>query len=82
MGNSLKALEFQIIGAKGWNWAQGTRGGVDKSQIDITTMGSKITNGLFFAGEVLDYLGPCGGYNLNNAWYTGIVAGRNIIKGI
>ena len=37
---------------------------------------SKLQEGLYFTGEILDYDGPCGGYNLNHAWLTGERAGR------
>ncbi len=62
----------------GWDKAQCTAGGVDMEQIDGRTMESEICPGLFFAGEILDIQGPCGGYNLQNAWATGIRAGRAI----
>ena len=42
------------------------------------TMESKLVPGLFFSGEVLDYDGPCGGYNLHHAWLTGIRAGKGM----
>ena len=41
-------------------------------------MESKLVPGLFFSGEVLDYDGPCGGYNLHHAWLTGIRAGKGM----
>jgi len=50
-------------------------GGVALSEIDCTTMQSKIVPGLFFAGEMVDIDGLTGGYNLQNAWTTGYVAG-------
>jgi predicted flavoprotein YhiN len=43
-------------------------------------MESKIVPGLFITGETLDYDGPCGGYNLNNAWLTGIRAGKGLAR--
>ena len=56
--------------------AQCTSGGVTLDEINMDTMESKIHRGLYFAGEVIDYDGPCGGYNLQNAWETGIKAGK------
>ena len=41
-------------------------------------MESKIYKGLYFVGEVIDYDGPCGGYNLENAWVTARKAGKAI----
>lgn len=55
-----------------------TSGGVDLSQIDPVTMHSKICPGLYFAGEVIDADGPCGGYNLQIAWSTGYLAGKTL----
>ena len=76
IAHTLKNLKFTVSGVKGWKSAQCTSGGVPLSEINMDTMESKIVKGLFFAGEIIDYDGPCGGYNLNNAWVTGIRAGR------
>jgi len=76
---SMKALCFRIKGKKGWKSAQGTAGGIKIEEIDDNTMGSKIIKGLYFAGEILDHDGPCGGYNLHNAWKTGIKAGKAMV---
>ena len=78
----LKNTRFTVSGVKGWKFAQCTSGGVLMDEIDPLTMESKIVKGLFFAGEILDYDGPCGGYNLNNAWITGIKAGRAMAKDV
>ncbi len=48
--------------------AEVTRGGVDTSEISSKTMESKLCNGLYFIGEVLDIAGDLGGYNLQWAW--------------
>lgn len=78
LADALECLEFAVKGLKGWNEAQVTAGGVVLSQVDSITMESKVVPGLFFSGEVLDYDGPCGGYNLHHAWLTGIRAGRGM----
>jgi predicted Rossmann fold flavoprotein len=54
-----------------------TKGGVSTSEINSKTMESKLRSGLFFAGEVIDADGPCGGYNLQIAWSTGALAGKS-----
>lgn len=72
----LKSFRIQVIEPKGWKKAQCTSGGVEIDQVDEKTMESIIVPGMFFAGEILNYDGPCGGYNLNYAWETGIKAGR------
>jgi hypothetical protein len=75
IANAIKSFSFPVSGTKGWKEAQVMSGGVVLSEIDDNTMESKLIPGLYFAGEVLDYDGLCGGYNLNNAWITGIRAG-------
>jgi len=57
-----------------------TRGGVCTDQIDPKTMQSRLQPGLFFAGEVINVDGPCGGYNLQICFSTGAVAGQKAAK--
>lgn len=54
-----------------------TAGGVDTNEIDQNTMESKTVKGLFFAGEIMDIDGSCGGYNLQWAWSSGFLAGQS-----
>ncbi len=77
-GADLKAWYLKVSGLKGWRGAQCTGGGVPLAEIDMQTMESNITKNLFFAGEIINVQGPCGGYNLQNAWETGIKAARAI----
>lgn len=56
--------------------AQVVAGGIDTEEVDPVTMQSRIVPGLYFAGEVLDIDGRCGGYNLQWAWASGYAAGR------
>ena len=72
----LKNLEFTVSNVKGWKFAQCTSGGIPVSEINMDTMESKIVKDLYFAGKLIDYDGPCGGYNLHNAWETGLKAGK------
>lgn len=72
----LKNYPLSIKGTKGWKQAQCTSGGVTLEEINMDTMESLKIEGLYFSGEVIDFDGPCGGYNLQNAWETGIKAGR------
>lgn len=72
----LKNWKVKVKGAKGWKKSQVTAGGVSLDEIDDKTMESKLVRNLYFAGEVTDYDGICGGYNLGNAWITGIRAGK------
>ena len=70
----LKGLTFHIISTRGFNEAIITQGGVDVSEINPSTMESKLVSGVFFAGEILDIDGLTGGYNLQVAWSTGYLA--------
>jgi predicted Rossmann fold flavoprotein len=72
----LKKLPLSIEATAPIEEATITRGGVSTAEIDPKTMQSKICPGLFFAGEVIDADGPCGGYNLQIAWSTGALAGK------
>lgn len=76
----LKAFPLSPKRVRGWDFAQVTKGGVCLDQVDPETCQSRLVNGLYFAGEVLDYDGPCGGYNLQHAWETGMRAGREMAK--
>jgi predicted Rossmann fold flavoprotein len=53
-----------------------TCGGVNLREIDFKTMESRITPGLYFAGELLDLDGVTGGFNFQAAWTTGWIAGH------
>lgn len=68
---------FKIRGTKSWPSAQVTAGGIDTDDIDQNTMESKLIKDLYFAGEIMDIDGFCGGFNLQWAWSSGFVAGRN-----
>lgn len=78
MANLLRRFTLTPCGKKGWKEAQVTKGGVSLEEINMGTMESKLVKGLYFAGEVIDYDGPCGGYNLHNAWITGMKAGKDM----
>ena len=66
------------MGTRGFKEAIITKGGVDVSQINPSTMESKLIKGLYFAGEILDLDALTGGYNLQIAWSTGWCAGEDI----
>lgn len=70
-----KCFTCRVVGMRGYNEAVVTRGGVDVRQVKPDTMESKLTGGLYFAGEVLDLDAVTGGYNLQIAWSTGHAAG-------
>lgn len=75
--NILKGLSFKISEIFDINQAIITAGGVSVKEINPKTMESKLAKGLFFAGEVLDVDALTGGFNLQIAFSTGYVAGKN-----
>ena len=70
----LKCWRFHVTGTQGWEQAQVTGGGVPLGEINAD-FSSAICPGLYLAGEVLDVVGDCGGYNLHWAWCSGMTAG-------
>lgn len=79
--NSLKGLEFEIVGFMG-ELSKVTVGGIKIDDINSKTMESKLVDGLYFAGEVLEPVGYTGGYNLKIAFSTGYLAGRSASKSL
>lgn len=73
----LKGLRIRIDGFRPIAEAIVTKGGVDVKEINPKTMESKLCAGLFFAGEVIDVDAYTGGYNLQIAFSTGVLAGEN-----
>ncbi|MBQ9927669.1 MAG: aminoacetone oxidase family FAD-binding enzyme [Lachnospiraceae bacterium] len=71
-----RQLKVHITAANGMENAQVCAGGVDFLEVS-TEMESAICPGLYFAGELIDVDGKCGGYNLQWAWTSGYIAGRN-----
>ncbi len=76
LANLMQSFRVDIIGTKGFDDAQVSAGGVDTEEINPVTMESRLVPGLYFAGEVMDIDGMCGGYNLQWAWSSGFVAGN------
>ncbi len=72
----LKALPLTITGSLNIEEAMVTAGGVFLKEINPRTMESKIVPGLYFAGEIIDGCAPSGGYNLQQAFSTGYLAGE------
>ena len=76
----LKKFELTIKDFRPVEEAIITSGGINIKEINPKTMESKLVKGLYFAGEILDVDGICGGYNLQFAWATGATAGRNCVE--
>lgn len=74
----LKSLEFEINELRPIDEAIITAGGVSVDEINPSTMESKLVNGLFFCGEVIDVDAYTGGFNLQIAFSTAFLAGNNV----
>lgn len=72
---NIKSLDFEVTGMSPWQNAQVTAGGIHGNCVD-ENLQSKTDKGIYFAGEILDVDGDCGGYNLQWAWSSGMWAGR------
>ena len=73
----LKNINFEVTGHRPIAEAIITAGGINLKEIDPRSMESRLIPGLYFAGEILDFNGPTGGYNLQAAFSTGWLAGRS-----
>jgi hypothetical protein len=77
----LLARPMRVTGTLGYEKAEVTAGGVPLSEVDASTLESRVTPGLFLCGEVLDVEGRLGGFNFQWAWSSGTVAGRAAATG-
>lgn len=75
-----KDWRLHVTGSNSYDNAQVCAGGVDTAQVD-GNMESRLVPGLYFAGEILDVDGRCGGYNLQWAWCSGYIAGSSAADG-
>ena len=77
----LKNFTLPVTGTLGFDYAQVTRGGIDMGGI-TDRLESKLVKNLYFAGEVLDVDGDCGGYNLHWAFASGLRVADAILEDI
>ncbi len=77
----IKHWRMEVTGTRGYEEAVITMGGVDVKEVNPSTMESRLVQGLYFAGEVLDLDALTGGFNLQIAWSTGYIAGENAAGG-
>lgn len=70
--------ELDIIQNEGYEKAEVTVGGLDTKELNQKTMESKLVQGLYFVGEIVDITGWLGGYNFQWAWASGYSCGKNI----
>ncbi|MBI5680925.1 MAG: NAD(P)/FAD-dependent oxidoreductase [Methanobacterium sp.] len=80
--NLLKAFPLTITDSLSIDKAMVTCGGVLKKEINPQTMESKIVSGIYFAGEIIDFCAPSGGYNLQEAFSTGYLAGESAAENL
>lgn len=71
-------LEEVVLGTRDFKFSQLSTGGIKLNQVDLSTMKSNIHSNLSFAGEILDIVGPCGGFNLHWAFISGLIAGKHL----
>jgi predicted Rossmann fold flavoprotein len=76
--DNLSALSLVVSDLCGYNTAMVTRGGVETTEVNPKSMQSRLVKGLYLVGEVLDVDGDTGGYNLQAAFSTGMLAARSI----
>ena len=76
--NVLKDIKLTVLGFRPIEEAIVTSGGVNVKEINPKTMESKLTKGLYFAGEVIDVDAYTGGFNLQTAFSTGYLAAKSI----
>ncbi|MDE6504338.1 MAG: aminoacetone oxidase family FAD-binding enzyme [Clostridia bacterium] len=76
---TIKNFTLPVLGTLGFDYAQVTKGGVNMKEV-TDELESKIVKNLFFAGEVLDVDGDCGGYNLQWAFASGMAVADEILK--
>ena len=73
---NLVALKLHAGNTENWHKAMVTKGGVALAEVNAKTMESRLISGLYFAGELLDIDGPCGGYNIQWALSSGALCGQ------
>lgn len=72
---SLVELPLPVTRDRGFDYAEVTAGGVPLSEVEVSTMRSRVCEGLYLCGEILDVDGKIGGYNFQWAWASGRLAG-------
>ncbi|MDE7379421.1 MAG: aminoacetone oxidase family FAD-binding enzyme [Clostridia bacterium] len=79
VAHTVKNFTLEVGGCLGFDYAQVTKGGIDCAEVDDSLQSKKIPK-LYFAGEILDVDGDCGGYNLTWAFASGMHAAKSIIN--
>ncbi len=82
MAGVLRAYPLPVADAMGYGKAEVTAGGVDLKELKGATLESRLQEGLYFAGEVVDVDGRIGGFNLHWAWASGVAVARAVVRRI
>jgi predicted flavoprotein YhiN len=69
--------DIGVTGTLGYEKAEVTAGGVPLSEVDASTLESRVAPGVWLCGEILDVEGRLGGFNFQFAWSSGTVAGKS-----
>ena len=80
LARQLTAFPVPLAGVRGFEYAQVTAGGIACDDFDGETLCSRLVPGLYAAGEMLDVDGACGGFNLQFAFASGLIAGENAAR--
>jgi hypothetical protein len=80
LSRALVEWPLPVVDSRGYNFAEATAGGVALTEIDPTTMESRLCRGLYCVGEILDVDGRIGGFNFQWAWSSAFVAGRALAR--
>lgn len=78
----LISCEVEIAGNRGFTFAEVTAGGVPLDEVQVSTMQSRVCDGLWVVGEILDVDGRIGGFNFQWAWANGFIAGNSLAESI
>ncbi len=79
IAHCIQNLKVKVTNYRDFEFAQVCTGGIPLSEIDTDTFESKLVKHVYFAGEILDVDGICGGYNLHFAWASGYMAAKAIV---
>ena len=78
--HALVEWPLPVTGSRGYTYAEATAGGVPLSEIDPSTMASRVCPGLYLVGEILDVDGRLGGFNFQWAWASARAAGAAVAR--
>jgi predicted Rossmann fold flavoprotein len=82
IARALTEFEIPVTRDRGFDYAEVTAGGVPLSEVDLSTMQSRVRPGLYLCGEILDVDGKIGGFNFQWAWASGRLAGIGVTRSL